>query len=73
MATAGRSSIDSMTTVTPQLEQETRRAWSEYADSLRGLEGAEYDRAEQDAWAQLQATLHALGVGEAQPHDAPLG
>ena len=57
-----------MTTATPQLEQETRQAWSDYAESLQGLEGAEYDRAEHDAWEQLQATLQALGVA-----DAPLG
>lgn len=51
-----------MATVTDNLEQETRRAWSDYADSLRGLEGAEYDRAEAAAWDQLQATLNALGA-----------
>jgi hypothetical protein len=57
-----------MTTVTPHLQQETRRAWSDYADRLRGLEGEEYDQAEPEAWEQLQATLQALGVA-----DAPLG
>ena len=62
-----------MTTVTPQLEQETRRAWSEYADSLRGLEGAEYDRAEQESWQQLQQTLEALGGGETSLREPPLG
>ena len=51
-----------MTTVAGNLEQETRRAWSEYADSLRGLEGAEYDQAEEAAWDQLQATLQELGT-----------
>ncbi|HEX8206723.1 MAG TPA: hypothetical protein VF587_11755 [Solirubrobacteraceae bacterium] len=51
-----------MATVTGNLEQETRRAWGDYADSLRGLEGAEYDQAEKAAWDQLQATLHALGA-----------
>jgi hypothetical protein len=56
-----------MATVTPQLEQETRRAWAEYAESLQGLEGAEYDRAEQDAWEQLQASLDALGAGAGAP------
>ena len=62
-----------MTTVTPQLEQETRRAWSDYAESVRGLEGADYDRAEQDAWEQLQATLNALGVGEEHSREPPVG
>jgi hypothetical protein len=51
-----------MVSVTPHLDQETRRAWSEYADSLRDLEGEEYDRAEAAAWAQLQSTLQALGA-----------
>ena len=62
-----------MTTATPQLEQETRQAWSDYAESLQGLEGAEYDRAEQDAWEQLQATLHALGATEAPLRDSHVG
>jgi hypothetical protein len=62
-----------MTTVTPHSQHETRQAWSDYADSLRGLEGAEYDRAEQDAWEQLQATLQALEVGDAPLDDSPLG
>ena len=51
-----------MTTVAGNLEQETRRAWGDYAESLRGLEGAEYDQAEAAAWDQLQATLQALGA-----------
>jgi hypothetical protein len=62
-----------MTTVTPHLEEETRRAWSDYADRLRGLEGAEYDEAEQEAWAQLQATLQGLGAAETPLDDAPVG
>ncbi len=66
------SSIDCMTTVTPNLEHETRRAWGDYADRLRGLEGAEYDEAEQEAWAHLQATLQALGV-ESSLHDPTVG
>ncbi len=61
-----------MTTVAGNLEQETHRAWSDYADSLRGLEGAEYDRAEAAAWDQLQATLTALGSAVALD-DPPLG
>jgi hypothetical protein len=61
-----------MTTVTGNLEQERRQAWGEYADSLRGLEGEEYDRAEAAAWEQLQATLHALGSPVALD-DPPVG
>jgi hypothetical protein len=62
-----------MATVTPHLQQETRRAWSDYADRLRGLEGADYDAAEQEAWAQLQATLQALGVAETPLDDPSVG
>ena len=62
-----------MTTATPQLEQETRQAWSDYAESLRGLEGTDYDQAEQEAWEQLQATLHALGATEAPLRDSHVG
>ncbi len=62
-----------MATVTPHLEQETRRAWSDYADRLRGLEGADYDRAEEEAWAQLQATLQALGVADTPLDDPSVG
>lgn len=59
-----------MTIVTPNTGQETRQAWSDYADRLRGLEGAEYDRAEQDAWEQLQAALDAIDAAE-EPLDHP--
>ena len=62
-----------MTTVTPHLQQETARAWTDYAERLRGLDGAEYDEAEKDAWEQLQATLQALGVAEPPADDPSVG
>ena len=62
-----------MTTMTPQVQEETRRAWSDYADSLRGLDGAEYDRAEHQAWELLQATLRELGVTDSPLDDPPVG
>ena len=62
-----------MTTVTTNLEQEKRRAWDEYAESVRGLEGPEYEHAEQEAWARLQTTLTALEEGEAPLPDPPVG
>jgi hypothetical protein len=34
-----------------------RHSPDDYAERLRGLEGAEYDRAEQEAWDELQAAL----------------
>ncbi len=62
-----------MTTVTPNVRQETRRAWSDYADRLRGLEGTEYEQVEQDAWEQLQATLDAIAAADAPQDDPPVG
>jgi len=41
-------------------DEEERRAWADYAATLEGLEGAEYDRAEQEAWDLLQETLDDL-------------
>ena len=38
----------------------TREAWARYAERLHGLEGAEYDEAETDAWDELQTTLRGL-------------
>ena len=52
-----------MTTVARTLEAETRRAWDAYADRLAGLEGAEYDRVEEEAWTVLQDTLDELRGG----------
>ncbi len=62
-----------MTTVTPNVEQETRRAWADYAGRLQGLEGEEYDLAEHEAWEQLQTTLQALDAPLAPLHDPPVG
>ena len=42
-------------------EELQRRMWADYLERLRGLEGAEYDRAEQEAWQELQEALAAAG------------
>ena len=55
-----------MPTVARNIEDEQRRAWDDYADRLRGLEGAEYDRAEAEAWEELQTVLREL-EGAAAP------
>ena len=52
-----------MPTVANTLQDETRRAWDTYADRLTGLEGAEYDRVEEEAWSVLQDTLEELQAG----------
>jgi hypothetical protein len=43
-----------------------RQMWADYLERLRGLEGAEYDRAEQEAWQELQEAL-AAARGEPGP------
>jgi len=43
-----------------ELDAVTRRAWKTYSDRLRGLNGAEYERAEQQSWAELQSELRRL-------------
>ena len=43
-----------------ELDLGTRRAWRAYSDRLRGLRGDEYERAEQEAWAELQGELRRL-------------
>ena len=57
-----------MPAVARTVEEETRRAWSAYAARLEGLEGEEYDRAEQEAWAVLQETLDELQGGSSLGH-----
>jgi hypothetical protein len=61
-----------MTTVARHDVDEQRRAWLDYAQRLRGLEGEEYDRAEEEAWEELQATLRDL-EGGTSPGDRPVG
>jgi hypothetical protein len=49
------------TTTTPdrleELDDLERLAWSAYRESLRNLEGRDYDTAEQVSWEELQRTL----------------
>jgi hypothetical protein len=46
-----------------------QQAWQDYADRLRGLEGAEYDRAEEAAWEELQAALREARGEATSEHD----
>ena len=43
-----------------QLDDRERGAWTSYSSAVRGLDGAEYQRAERDAWASLQVELRAI-------------
>ena len=58
-----------MPTVAHDSEADTRRAWREYAMSTEGLEGPEYDLAEEQAWARLQEPLEERG--DESPLDRP--
>jgi hypothetical protein len=40
-----------------EIERRVQQAWADYSASVRGLEGAEYDDAENKAWARLQRRL----------------
>jgi hypothetical protein len=61
-----------MPTIAHLTPQETQRAWDEYAEATRGLEGREYDHAEQEAWQHLQDMLAGLASPSAL-HDPPVG
>ena len=43
-----------------ELDDGTRRAWTEYKERLRELSGVEYERTEAEAWDILQAELRRL-------------
>ncbi len=43
-----------------ELDADTRRAWDDYAETLRELTGDEYELAEHDSWERLQDELRGL-------------
>lgn len=43
-----------------ELAAGTCRAWHAYSERLRGLRDEEYERAEHEAWAELQGELRRL-------------
>jgi hypothetical protein len=55
-----------VTTIAPdteklrELDDETRRAWNEYYDSVQELTGEEYERVELDSWESLQDELRQI-------------
>jgi hypothetical protein len=42
------------------IEERTRQAWSAYNESLRDLEGRDYEEAEDASWGRLQKRLKQL-------------
>jgi hypothetical protein len=59
-----------MTTITPdrleELAELEREAWIEYRESLRDLEGREYDAAEATSWDELQRALAEVSAERAE-------
>jgi hypothetical protein len=51
-----------VTTAAPQRELDRKRAeaWSAYAESLRDLEGRDYEDAEGASWERLQRALRRI-------------
>jgi hypothetical protein len=43
-----------------ELDADTRRAWSDYSETLRELTGEEYEHAERESWTKLQGELRRL-------------
>jgi hypothetical protein len=58
-----------MTTVTPdrleELAELEREAWIEYRESLRDLEGRDYEEAEATSWDELQRILAEVAAERA--------
>ena len=63
-----------MTTITPdrldELAELEREAWTEYRESLRDLDGRDYEEAEAASWDELQKILSEV---EAERTPAPQG
>jgi hypothetical protein len=55
-----------VTTIAPdnekqrELDDEMRRAWNEYYDTLQDLTGQEYEQVELDSWDTLQGELDRI-------------
>jgi len=42
------------------LDERTRQAWTAYNESLRDLQGRDYEEAEDESWGRLQKRLRQL-------------
>lgn len=47
--------------------ERTRIAWEQYAERLRGLEGAEYEQTERASWDELRRELRRIERDLAAP------
>lgn len=43
-----------------ELDEDERRAWNEYHESVQELMGAEYERVEPESWDALQGELRRI-------------
>jgi rubrerythrin len=43
-----------------EVEDDERRAWGTYRETLRELTGEDYERTEHESWEQLQGELRRL-------------
>lgn len=63
-----------MTTITPdrleELAELEREAWTEYRESLRDLEGRDYEVTEAASWDDLQRTLAEVATERANSEAA---
>jgi hypothetical protein len=55
----------------PGTDERTRVAWTVYRDSLRDLQGRDYDDAEGEAWEALQRELRSIAASSTRR--APVG
>lgn len=56
----------------PTTDPRELAAWERYRSDLDGLDGGEYEEAEQHAWDRLQADLLAISR-EAEPEHSSIG
>lgn len=55
-----------VTTIAPdteklrELDEDERRAWTEYYDNIQDLTGEEYERVELESWETLQGELRRI-------------
>jgi hypothetical protein len=43
-----------------RLDDDMRRAWTDYSERLRELSGYEYEQAERESWTRLQSELRRV-------------
>jgi hypothetical protein len=51
---------DQQTRKLADIEERTRQAWVSYNESLRDLQGRDYEEAEDESWSRLQTRLRQL-------------